>query len=306
MAPEHRTADRRAPVAVVPTTDQERAHFVRYTRPERWPILDRFPVSAPLREDLLAQMLNWSVEQVRSCVNATAAMASDIAAAMLTEPLYAAAVAGLPFRAGDRIAAVGDSLTADRLGWFDLIVASMRLAGHQDVDTHNLGLSGSTTADALERFDILEAFRPTHVLLMLGTNDARRHGRRRDHAMVSPGETQRNLAALIDLVANELSAEIVILTPPPGDQTRISAFFTDGTVRWTAAELDAVAAVVREIAPDCIDLHTALAAEDLGGLMELDGVHLNPAGQQVVARAVVRKLATEVPSDTRSVAGVTR
>ena len=39
--------------------------------------------------------------------------------------------------------------------------------------THNLGLSGNTTADALERFDLLEAFRPTHVLVMLGTNDAR-------------------------------------------------------------------------------------------------------------------------------------
>jgi acyl-CoA thioesterase-1 len=202
MAPEHRTAHERAPVAAAPTTDQERAHFVRYTRPERWPVLDRFPVSAEMRDQLLAQMLSWSTEQVRSCVNAMAATASDIAGAMLTDPLYGAAAAGLPFRAGDRLAAVGDSLTADRLGWFDLIVASMRLAGHHDVETHNLGLSGSTTADALERFDILEAFRPTHVLLMLGTNDARRHGRRRDHAMVSPGETQRNLSALIDLVVN--------------------------------------------------------------------------------------------------------
>ena len=33
-----------------PATDQERAHFLRYTRPDRWPIFDRFPVSRSVQE----------------------------------------------------------------------------------------------------------------------------------------------------------------------------------------------------------------------------------------------------------------
>lgn len=303
MSPEHRGPDDGAPAVTGPTTDQERAHFVRYTRLERWAMLDRFPVSSTLREELLAQMIGWNAGQVRGCVGDLTATAEASAGVLLADPAYRAALDRLPFRAGDRIAAVGDSLTADRLGWFDLIVASVRLAGGQDIVTHNLGVSGSTSADALERFDILEAFQPTHVLMMLGTNDARRHGRRRDHRMVSPDETRRNLSALVDLVVNELSAEIVLLTPPPADQTRISTFFVDSTVRWSAAEIDALAAVVREVAPDCIDLHTALAVEHLGELMESDGVHLNVAGQQVVARAVVQNLAGGLPAAGRPSSG---
>jgi acyl-CoA thioesterase-1 len=229
VTPEHRAPPRPATAAVAPSTDQERAHIVRYTRPERWSILDRFPVSAAVCGEMLAEMLGWSADQVRSCVSALTTGVADTADAMLEDPTFRTALANLPFRTGDRIAAVGDSLTADRLGWFDLIVASMRGHGDLDVVTQNLGVSGSTTADALERFDILEAFRPTHVLMMLGTNDARRHGRLRSHRMVSPQETQRNLSALIDLVVNELSAQIIVITPPPADQTRISAFFTDST-----------------------------------------------------------------------------
>lgn len=295
MAPEQRGPDGAAAVPG-PTTDAERAHFLRYTRPERWPILDHFPVSPAVREEMLAEMLGWNADQIRNCVSELTATAEATAGVLLADPDYRVAVRSLPFRAGDRIAAVGDSLTADRLGWFDLIVASMRLAGDDDVVTHNLGVSGSTSADALERFDILEAFRPTHVLMMLGTNDARRHGRRRDHRMVSPEETRRNLSALVDLVVNDLSAQLVVLTPPPADQTRISAFFPDSTVRWSAAEIDAVAAVVRQVARGCIDLHDALPAERLGDLMEPDGVHLNVAGQQVVARAVVQALAGGSPA----------
>ena len=259
-------------------------------------MLDRFPVPPALREELLARMLAWTPAQVRDCVSALATAANDIAGDLMTDPVFRAAVDGLPFRAGDRIAAVGDSLTADRLGWFDLMVASMHLAGDNGVITHNLGLSGSTSADALERFDILEAFRPTHVLVMLGTNDARRHGRRHHHRMVSPAETERNLSALIDLVMDELSAQVVILTPPPADQTRISAFFDDSTVGWSASEIDAVATVVRTVAPDCIDVHRVLDTGHLAELMESDGVHLNATGQRVLTRAVVQALAIDPPS----------
>ena len=213
---------------------------------------------------------------------------------MLIDPDYRAAIEALPFAPGDRVAAVGDSLTADRLGWFDLIARSMAAAGHPAVVTGNLAVSGSTTADALERFDILEAFQPTHVMVLLGTNDARRHGRIRPQRMVSLAETERNLAALIELVA-ELSAEVLVVTPPPGDQSRISLFFDDNPVQWSAADLDAIADVVRRSTPQSIDVRAALRADQLPSLMESDGVHLNPAGQQVLARHVVQALNTTDP-----------
>ena len=304
MAPE--LGDRRGSTAAAarPATDAERVHFVRYTRPERWPILDRFPVSADVLDELLAQMVAWTADDVRDCLRSFDSRAEEIAGELLTESGYRAAVRALPFSAGDRIAAVGDSLTADRLGWFDLFAASMRRTGRGDVVLENLAVSGSTTADALERYDLLEAFEPTHVLVMLGTNDARRHGRRYDARMISPAETRRNLTALLDLVVHDLRADVVLMTPPPADQQRISAFFDGGAVRWSAPELDGVAAIVRDLAPHCIDVHAALQAHPLDALMEDDGVHLNARGQQVLARQVVGDLVSPRPWRTRPPAGV--
>lgn len=263
-------------------------------------MLDRFPVPPSLRTELLAQMLSWDCANVTKCERAMAAAATDLARAMLTDPEYRDAVHALPFREGDRVAAIGDSLTADRLGWFELLIASVRLADGNDVVAHNnLGVSGSTTADALERFDILEAFRPTHVLVMLGTNDARRHGRWRDHRMVTATQTRRTLSALLDLLVEDLQADVFVITPPPADQSRIASFFHDSPVRWSAAELDAVAQIVRDVEPHCIDVHATLQAYDLGDVMEADGVHLNVPGQQLLARAVVQAMATGDSSRTR-------
>lgn len=273
-------------------TEDERLQLVRYTRPERWPMLDRFPVSPGLRDSILAEVVDDDVDAVRDRVDAMHRRLTTAVADLLRSAPYRTALQRLPFRGGDRVAAFGDSLTADRLGWFDLLTRSMQLTGITGVTTHNLGLSGDTTADALERFDLLEAFRPTHVLVMLGTNDARRHGRHDDHRMVSATETGRNLAVLDELITATLGARAVFITPPPADQTRIDGFFAEAPLRWIAAELDEVAALVREVTSPHIDIHRTLQAKPTATFLDPDGVHLSLAGQQTVAALVADALDT--------------
>ncbi len=272
-------------------TEAQRRRMVRFTRPERWPMLDRFPVSDELHDRILAEIVLDATDEVRQRIWDLRADRNAGAAVLLSDPAYRESLRRLPFRGGDRVAALGDSLTADRLGWFELLSETMRLAGRPGVATHNLGLSGDTTADALERFDLLEAFRPTHVLVLLGTNDARRHGRGSDHRMVTPTETRRNVTVLRDLIENDLGARAVFLTPPPADQGRIDAEFGGDAIRWDAGELDVVAAVVREVCPDVVDVHRELAGRAPAEFLDDDGVHLSPDGQRLVAALVARALA---------------
>ena len=200
--------------ATTAMTEAQRRRMVRFTRPERWPMLDRFPVGDELHERILAEIVLDTTTEVRQRIWELRTDRNAAAAVLLADPAYRDSLRRLPFRGGDRVAALGDSLTADRLGWFELLAETMRLAARPGVATHNLGLSGDTTADAVERFDLLEAFRPTHVLVMLGTNDARRHGRGSDHRMVSPAENRRNLSVLRDLVEHGLGARAVCLGRP--------------------------------------------------------------------------------------------
>jgi acyl-CoA thioesterase I len=278
-------------------TDDERRHFLRYTRTPQWPMLQRFPIDDDGHVHLLAGMTASSPDSVRSMIRAMHDEVRSTAARMLTDEHFRAAVTGLPFRPDERMVAVGDSITADRLGWFELLAASVEPAAATLV---NLGVSGDTTADVLERFDMLEAARPDHVLLMIGTNDARIHGRNRGYRMVTIAETERNLRALVDLVTGQLGATITVVTPPAVDQDRIDATFAGGPVYWTAEAVAEVADVVRKVVPDAVDLHEATRPEATrpeadrpeapGSFLERDGVHPTPAGHQFILSLVLGRL----------------
>jgi len=272
-------------------TDAERREFIRYTDTRRWPLLGRFPVGEELHCELLAQMLGCSRETVRSIVGDFAGQARHTAEEMLADRRFRDSIGALPFGPRDRVVGVGDSVTADRLGWFELLSAAVTLGGQPAGELVNLGVSGNTTADVLERFDLLEAARPSHVLLMLGTNDARSHGRAVAFRMVSATETERNLRAIIDLVIAGLGAGVTVITPPAVDQRRIDTSFAEAAVGWRADDVAEVAGIARKVAPAGVDLH-GLTRDHVGGdFLEADGVHPTPAGQRLILARVVAHLA---------------
>lgn len=290
------------------TTDHDRRQFLRYTRTENWPMLARHPVAATVHHDLLAGMLAIRPEEVAAGIEALRAEAGRAAADLLADARLRAAIEALPFRAGDRVVAVGDSITADRVGWFEILTAAVTAAGPGGFVLRNLGLSGNTTADVLERFDLLEAARPTHVLLMLGTNDARRHGRTAGYAMATGPETERNLRALVDLVTRDLKAAITLVTPPAVDAPAADTFFAGLPLGWDADAVADIAARVRRIDARSVGLHDAPWARAPGELLEADGVHPTPAGQRIILAAVVRHLAgaadrPAVPAGSSGTAG---
>ena len=272
-------------------TDDERRHFLRFTRTQRWPMLERFPISDELHVELLAEMLACSPARIRAMLAALRDETRQTAARLLDDDRYRAAVARLPFGPGDRVVAVGDSITADRLGWFELLHASIELIGGSSATWCNLAVSGNTTADVIERFDLVEAARPSHVLLMLGTNDARAHGRSASRRMITGAETERNIRTLVDLIGTDMRAALTVITPPAVDQGRITAHFAGHPVNWHAVTVEEVAAVVRKVVPHSLDLHAATSGPSSAGLLETDGVHLTTAGQQAILGRIVDHLA---------------
>jgi acetyl esterase/acyl-CoA thioesterase-1 len=272
------------------TTAEERERFIRYTRIDRWPLLERFPVPKDLRIEMLAHMTASAPEYVRSTLAAMRSAVQADAAQLMADSAFRAAIDAIPRVVGDRLVAIGDSVTADRRGWFELLKEAVALAAPSGVDLVNLGLSGDTTADVLERLDVLAGARPTWVLVMLGTNDTRFHGPKHAYRMVSLAETERNISALMEFVTGDLAADLTLLTPPPGDQARIASFYRDVPVGWVAAELDAVAALIRALDPNCVDVNQSMRGAAFAGLLDVDGVHPTVEGQRHIARVVVERL----------------
>ncbi len=193
-------------------------------------------------------------------------------------------LARTPFLAGDRVVLVGDSLTADRCSWGELLAAVV-----PDVVVINLAVSGTTSAQALSTIDRVARAEPTWVLELLGTNDARRHGVGR-HRTVSVEESRRNRRLLGDEY-RLMGARSVAFGPPPIDSAAIAAWshFSDRAISWddddivgaSAVEPGAVALLSASTSPD------AIAWRDL--LMP-DGVHPSPSGHRLLLSAILASL----------------
>lgn len=198
----------------------------------------------------------------------------------------------LPFAADDRIVALGDSITDDSLSWAYQLQAYLDLHRPADgIRVVNAGITGNTTQEAIARIDRIAAAGPTWVVQMLGTNDARRHGRAQVR-MQSIEETRRNLALLADLVAQETGAIHVCLTPPPVVEADADSWepFRGERITWREADVSEIAAAVRAHRGAVVDVHRALADAPAGALLP-DGVHPTLAGQRLILETLLAGLA---------------
>ena len=127
---------------------------------------------------------------------------------------------------------------------------------------------------------------------MLGTNDARQHGRTAGYSMATGDETERNLRALVDLVTRELKAAVTLITPPAVDGRRVDSFLAGLPLSWDAAAIGDIAARVGRIDAACVGLHAAMQARGPQDLLESDGVHPSAAGQQFILATILQHLAS--------------
>ena len=201
-----------------------------------------------------------------------------------------------------RIVCLGDSITGPASGaryqgqylkYADLLqlMVDARL-GEGAAKVLNRGHAGQTTQDALGRFEaeVLKA-RPKLVTVLLGGNDAR------EAEGLTEGEARakartRTIEALWSMVEslNVFGARVLVLLyhclPNPDDP----AGAWTGLTRYN----DAIAGLAYELRHPVLDMneamHRALGEFSVVELVnERDGVHLNPAGEMVYARAIFNK-----------------
>lgn len=202
-----------------------------------------------------------------------------------------------------RVVAFGDSITGDRPGiayrhqyikWSDIMQAMLEVQlGEGQAEVLNMGFAGDRTfaagdrPGAVNRVDsnILAQQPDVAVILIGGNNMGTRH---RDPDELRE-QTREELTRIVQQV-QEAGIKVLLLQytePKAEDMSKV----------WT--HLDKVNPIIAEVAEaegvPTLDLapHFAAAAErvPLNALLNAtDGVHLQPYGELIVARAVVTKL----------------
>ncbi|MDG5767364.1 SGNH/GDSL hydrolase family protein [Balneolales bacterium ANBcel1] len=123
----------------------------------------------------------------------------------------------LPFKSGETIAVIGDSITDDRQGWFRILSEVLDLstpkASFRYIDA---SLADAISADALRRMerDVL-GHEPDWVIIALGSQDAQRLHLTTGRTLVSIAEFWENLNAIESAVLQNCPNPPVWITPPP-------------------------------------------------------------------------------------------
>lgn len=191
-------------------------------------------------------------------------------------PSSVAADAAPPARAVDNrppIVCFGDSLTAG-LGvdpgssYPDLVQRELDQHGYH-YRVVNLGESGDTSQDGLDRIALVTAEKPRLVIVEFGANDGLRG---------QPiSNMEKNLAAMIELL-QKAGARVVLagITLPPN-------YGPDYIRRFTAIYPELAARYKLALIPFLLE-----GAAGKADLMQQDGLHPNAAGTRLVAANVLR------------------
>jgi lysophospholipase L1-like esterase len=181
-------------------------------------------------------------------------------------------VRGQPVAAGATVLALGDSLTfgtgaGGEQASYPAVLA--RLTGWQVV---NAGVPGDTTVDTLARTPaLLEAHRPSLVLLGIGGNDLLR---RVDESVV-----KANLVRLMDRVRGSGAQVVLIAVPRPSLAAKVTGSLSDHPMYGELAEAQR------------IPLHRQGWADVLSDdRLRSDAIHANAAGYERFARGLAATL----------------
>ncbi|HVL50914.1 MAG TPA: SGNH/GDSL hydrolase family protein [Actinomycetota bacterium] len=204
-------------------------------------------------------------------------------------------------RDGSRVLFFGDSITLGGVsdeGYVTLVARALRaLYPDRDIEVMASGVEGDKVTDLLLRLqdDVLSR-QPTHVVIYVGVNDV---------GSLGPGEAalargERTYAAgLEDLVVRikETGAWVMLCTPGVIDEDVAVQSRTNRALeryaeaaRQVAAEQDTGLCDLRREFTEHLAIRNA--GGERRGILTVDGLHLNSAGNRLVAGTMLRALVT--------------
>src|SRR5699024_6805241 len=167
--------------------------------------------------EALAGIMGLEVNELQKMREHFESNASEAAVELLEDGEVVEWLEELPFEEGDTIVALGDSLTDDLQGWFNIFEHVLEIGLEEPAFTLiNSGVSYNTSTDALKRLnrDVLD-HDPDWVIVALGTFDAQRLHVAPDRSLVSLADYWENLNTIETTVAEVTDNPMIWMSPPP-------------------------------------------------------------------------------------------
>ena len=183
---------------------------------------------------------------------------------------------------GKKVLFVGDSLTADRLGYRGIVTKAAKLTGY------NAAISGAISTDMFRYLkDHIQKFNPDIVSIMIGTNDSLIIADEKN--LVSKEEYDCNLEKIID-ISKESGAKIIISTIPPTDEERFKSPNKSNNNHNIGIYCDIIRNKAKKYGIILNDFAEFVKVLSLEQIIEDDGIHLTKQGQVYLAESWLNAL----------------
>ncbi len=201
-------------------------------------------------------------------------------------------LAEIPVKSGEKVAFLGDSITQQgqgSAGGYVQLVSSGLAANGVKIEIIGAGISGHKSNDMLARLekDVLSK-KPQWMTLSCGVNDVW-HGAKG----VPLDEYKKNITEIVDK-AQAAGVKVVVLTSTmiredaANDENKKLAGYND-FLRALAVEKKCLLADLNgEMQAALAEAMKAGAKPTNGNTLTADGVHMNPAGNQMMAAGVLK------------------
>ena len=217
----------------------------------------------------------------------TAVFAALIAASQLAQ-------AEIPVKPGDKVAFLGDSITqagqGSPGGYCQLVISGLAANGVK-TELIGAGISGHKSNDMLARLDrdVLDK-KPQWMTLSCGVNDVW-HGANG----VPLEDYKKNITSIVDK-AQTAGVKVVILTstmigedqPNPNNQKLVA--YNDFLRTLAKEKKCSLADLNAEMQSALAEIAKSQPKPATGNHLTADGVHMNPAGNQMMATGVLKGL----------------
>src|SRR3989338_1720331 len=206
-----------------------------------------------------------------------------------------------------RILAFGDSITLgmwdyEAGGWVNRIgralgVTSRKNPEDDSTTIYNLGVSGNSSREILERFENEVKYRLREeqeivIIIATGINDSWYINKEKT-TNVSENDFRNNLQKLIDL-AKKSSTKIFFVGINPVDESRVNPVPWRPELSYKNELVDKYDAIIKESCEknhvDFIDIRSAFKEQDYPALLE-DGAHPNSTRHKLIFETIHNSLA---------------
>lgn len=283
------------------TSEEVKAILEQFTIPF-FHLDKRFPL-LPGKTDKKAEaiLLGLSEEELKSFRENINQNAKQAALELLKEDEIIDCMDSLPLDGSETIAVIGDSITEDGQGWFEILKQVLEISVEKaDFTFINAGVGEQTSSEALRRLDRdVLVHEPDWVFVALGTYDAQRLNILPERTITALSESWENLESFQNIISEYVSNPIIWITPTPV----ISELFAENPLyEYSIIEEDLQQ--VRQLVAG----KDGVIIDSLGSRMGkegpqawnyiADGLHHSLTGHMNTARLVIKKLSeSEVSVD---------